>query len=117
MTAVLENAIIHLNKEIEVAYFKSRLSDVTGTEEESRKGKTPKEETACMSNLGHAINSRMTVICAMCCGRAYGSERSKSYPFVSRWGAIKTISFVYHRRRCIVSAFFYFIDRKGLVTL
>ncbi len=63
MTVVSEGAMIHLNKKIEVAYFKSILSDVTGTEEESGKGKTPKEEMTCKSILGHAIKSRMTVIC------------------------------------------------------
>ena len=65
-----ENAIIQLNKEIEVAFFKSSFSDVTGTEEEEGKGKTPKEEMSCKSNLGHAIKSRMTVICMTCFGRA-----------------------------------------------
>ncbi len=57
--------MIQLNKKIEVAYFKSMFSDVTGTGEEKRKGKTPKEEISCISSLGHAIKSRMTVICAM----------------------------------------------------
>jgi len=29
---------------------------------EGRKGKTPKEETACESNLGHTVKNGMTVI-------------------------------------------------------
>ena len=36
--------------------------DVTGTNEEEEKGKTPKEEISCGSILGHAVKSRMTVI-------------------------------------------------------
>lgn len=64
MTQSSENAIIHLNKKIEVAFFKSIFSDVTGTEEGRRKGKTPKEEMSCTLILGHTIKSRMTVICA-----------------------------------------------------
>ena len=36
----------------------------TGAEEAKRKGKTPKEEISCKSNLGHMIKSRMTVIYA-----------------------------------------------------
>jgi len=70
LTVVGENAIIQLNKEIEVAFFKSIFSDVAGTEEEEGKGKTPKEEMSCISILGHAIKSRMTVICTTCFGRA-----------------------------------------------
>ena len=70
MTVVGENAIIQLNKEIEVAFFKSISSDVTGTDEGEGKGTTPKEEISCMLNLGHAIKSRMTVICTTCFGKA-----------------------------------------------
>ena len=70
MTVVGENAIIQLNKEIEVAFFKSIFSDVTGTGEEEGKGKTPKEEMSCMSILGHAIKNRMTVICTACFRKA-----------------------------------------------
>ena len=40
----------------------STFSDATGAEEERGKGDTPKEETACKSNLGHTVKSRMTVI-------------------------------------------------------
>ena len=35
---------------------------MTGTEEEKGKGKTPKEERTCISNLGHTVKNRMTVI-------------------------------------------------------
>ena len=70
MTVQDEDAIIQLNKEIEVAFFKSIFSDVTGTGEEQRKGKTPKEERSCKSILGHAVKSRMTVICTACFGKA-----------------------------------------------
>ncbi len=69
MTVVGENAIIQLNKKIEVAFFKSISSDVTGTDEEEGKGTTPKEEISCILNLGHAVKSRMTVICTTCCER------------------------------------------------
>ena len=48
--------------QIEVAFFKSIPSDVAGTGEAGRKGKTPKEEMSCKSSLGHAVKSRMTVI-------------------------------------------------------
>lgn len=91
MTAVWENAIIQLNMKIEVAYFKSIFSDVTGTEEEERKGKTPKEEISCMSNLGHTIKSRMTVICAILFERRYSDSRMENCSIRNRWGAIKTI--------------------------
>ena len=40
----------------------STFSDATGAEEERGKGDTPKEETACKSNLGHTVKSRVTVI-------------------------------------------------------
>ena len=36
--------------------------DVTGTVEAVEKEKTPKEETAWKSSLGHAVKSCMTVI-------------------------------------------------------
>lgn len=36
--------------------------DVAGTEEKEEKGKTPKEGISCISNLGHAVKNRMTVI-------------------------------------------------------
>ena len=36
--------------------------DVAGTEEDKRKGGTPKEEISCKSSLGHRVNSFMTVI-------------------------------------------------------
>ena len=62
MTEAWEDAIIQVNKKIEVAYFKSIFLDVTGTEEGRRKGNTPKDETSCMSILGHTVKSRMTVI-------------------------------------------------------
>lgn len=42
--------------------FQEYLLDVAGTEEGMRKGNTPKEEKTCGSILGHAVNSRMTVI-------------------------------------------------------
>ena len=51
-----------INQKIEVAFFKSTSLDVTGTGEEEEKGKTPKEEISCKSNLGHTVKSRMTVI-------------------------------------------------------
>lgn len=37
---------------IEVAFFNSNVSDVTGTEEEAGKGKTPKEEIPVHRVLG-----------------------------------------------------------------
>lgn len=40
----------------------SSFSDVAGTVEEKGKGKTPKEEITCVSNLGHTVKSCMTVI-------------------------------------------------------
>ncbi len=36
--------------------------DVAGTEEEERKGGTPKEEISCGLSLGHKVNNLMTVI-------------------------------------------------------
>lgn len=51
-----------MKSEIEVAYYKSILSDVAGTEEGRRKGNMPKERNSCSSDLGRAVNSRMTVI-------------------------------------------------------
>lgn len=80
MTEIGENAIIQLNMKIEVAYFKSIFSDVTGTEEEERKGKTPKEEISCISNLGHAIKSRMTVICVTWFTEACDNGRVENCP-------------------------------------
>lgn len=63
MTDVSQDAIIHLNKKkIEVACFKSTFSDAAGADEEKRKGKTPKEEMTCKSNLGHRVKNSMTVI-------------------------------------------------------
>ncbi len=56
---------------IEVAYFMSNSFDVTGTDEEEGKGKTPKEEMTCKSSLGHAVKNCMTVI------------------YIFRWGAIR----------------------------
>ncbi len=40
----------------------SRSFDVSGTDEEDRKGDTPKERFRRGSDPGHTINSRMTVI-------------------------------------------------------
>ena len=40
------------NKRIEVAFFKSTVSDVAGTKEETEKGKTPKEEIPDHQILG-----------------------------------------------------------------
>ncbi|MBQ2802636.1 MAG: hypothetical protein IJF07_01910 [Lachnospiraceae bacterium] len=52
---------IYIEK-IEVAYFISTFSDAAGVGEEEEKGKTPKEEMSCVSNLGHTVKNRMTVI-------------------------------------------------------
>lgn len=57
---MLSYACIYLK--IEVAYFIIIFSDMAGIGEEERKGKTPKEEMSCVSNLGHTVKSRMTVI-------------------------------------------------------
>lgn len=55
--------MIGLNmKRIEVACFKSIFSDVAGTCEEERKGRTPKERIDCRLFLGHRVNNSMTVI-------------------------------------------------------
>ena len=62
MTVLWEGAIMSINKKIEVAYFMSTSFDVAGTDDEEEKGKTPKEEMSCISSLGHAVKSRMTVI-------------------------------------------------------
>ncbi len=107
MTVVCENAIIQLNKKIEVAFFKSISSDVTGTDEEGRKGQTPKEEMSCTSILGHTIKSRMTVICTTCFRKACSDGRMENCSIRNRWGAIKTISFVYHPTAHVCAGVFY----------
>jgi len=61
-------------------------------ERERGKGKTPKEEMSCQSNLGHAVKNCMTVI------RFYG------------WGAIGETLVVF-TPALYVSAFLH--DRKG----
>ena len=58
---MLSYTCINISK-IEVAYFIIIFSDMAGIDEEERKGKTPKEEMSCVSNLGHTVKSRMTVI-------------------------------------------------------
>ena len=40
----------------------STLSDVAGTGEDKRKGRTPKGLFSCRGLLGHMINNHMTVI-------------------------------------------------------
>ncbi len=40
----------------------SSFSDVTVTEEGKGKGRAPKEEMHCKSNLGHIVKNCMTVI-------------------------------------------------------
>lgn len=45
----------------------SSLLDVEGTDEERRKGKTPKEEITFGSSLGHVVKNNMTVILQMEC--------------------------------------------------
>ncbi len=49
-------------KKIEVAFFKSIFSEVTGTVEGRRKGNTPKDKVSCICYLGHTFKKRMTVI-------------------------------------------------------
>ncbi len=61
MTVFLTSDMMN-KSEIEVAYFKSILPDVAGTEEGRGKGNVPKVKKSCSSDLGHAVNSRMTVI-------------------------------------------------------
>lgn len=61
MTVAAENAMIYKILKIEVADFKSIFSDVAGTGEEKRKGRTPKDEKSWASSLGHAVKNRMTV--------------------------------------------------------
>lgn len=57
------------------------MSDAAGADEEEGKGKTPKEEMTCESNLGHEMKNLMTVI--------------QSTNRVLGWGAIEEISAVY----------------------
>ena len=40
----------------------SILSDVTGTDEDKRKGSTPKGSGSCSGLLGHKVKNLMTVI-------------------------------------------------------
>lgn len=86
--------------------YKSIFSDVAGTGEEERKGKTPKEERTCCSSLGHMIKSHMTVICTTCFGKAWviigwRTVRLEIDGALSR----RYLSYII-RRRTFASAFF-----------
>ena len=80
------------NIEIEVAFCKSTFPDVTGTNDGGGKGRTPKEEMTCTSNLGHTVNSRMTVICVECLEGTPHGNRVENCPVGYRWCAIETIT-------------------------
>ena len=53
---------LNIETEIEVAFFMSKMTDVSGTKELIRKGKMPKGESAWSFVPGHGVNNGMTVI-------------------------------------------------------
>lgn len=69
-----------------------------------------------MSNLGHAMKNRMTVICATCSEMACGDHRMENCPDEHRWCAIRRCR-LYIIAGAIVRRRFLLVSSNGFVSL